>query len=161
MSLIFTVFVMLVFDCYCTCAGYGCVCQPGFYLTMNYGGQITCAECPSDMVRVLYECVASTNTKLFTTLVFTCFVFSLLFCCWIILLCFFSFLVTVLIMFAPYELVTMQLFIFFASCNYSATVCNKWVFVWYGAYIFYSAVFFYCMTQHRALGSQHIACISQ
>jgi len=35
--------------------GYGCVCKPGFYLTMNYGGQITCAECPSDMVRFTYK----------------------------------------------------------------------------------------------------------
>jgi len=43
-------FTSLVF-----CTGLGCVCQPGFYLTMNYGAEITCAECPSDMVRLVYQ----------------------------------------------------------------------------------------------------------
>ena len=37
------------------CSGYSCVCQPGFHLTVNYGGQITCAECPLDMVRLACE----------------------------------------------------------------------------------------------------------
>ena len=74
-------------------SGYSCVCQPGFHLTVNHGGQIRCAQCPSSMVRPTCEAnvyllmlifamsTANADTNLLTTLVFVRFVFCILFCC--------------------------------------------------------------------------------